>query len=266
MSDKPILFSAPMVRALLAGTKTQTRRVVSPGTSHLGSSAWTYLDLADPRNFVDRGGEANPFCAAPQTQYLHVWSEDKGANETCHRVYPRVEAGTRLWVRETWRADGWDDGEFASPGAYLAYRADGATRHVEIGGDDPGSWIEAQERYAKRIGAHVVDEGLVLTDAGGGEIREWPWRPSIFMPRWASRITLEVTQVRVQRLHEIAEDDARAEGVVPLAYTMADGTIDDAMSLSARAQYAHLWDSINGKRAPWSSNCFVWAYAFKVLR
>jgi hypothetical protein len=117
MKASPIIMSAESVLAILAGRKSQSRRVVTPGTSTLGSSTWDALDFSDPCNFVDRGSVANPFCPVPETQYLHVWTLDKSsARETCHRVYPRIEAGTRLWVRE---GHGWC--RFCGS---LVYRAD----------------------------------------------------------------------------------------------------------------------------------------------
>jgi hypothetical protein len=76
------------------------------------------------------------------------------------------------------------------------------------------------------------------------------------MPRWASRITLEITDVRVQRLQEISEEDAEAEGV----YSWSEmGPLD----ICARPLFASLWDSLNGKRAPWASNPFIWALTFR---
>lgn len=83
------------------------------------------------------------------------------------------------------------------------------------------------------------------------------WRPSIHMPRWASRISLEVTEIRVERLQEITERDALAEGIDP-------GTsICDFAATPARDDFARLWDSINGERAPWSSNPWVWCVSFR---
>jgi hypothetical protein len=136
--------------------------------------------------------------------------------------------GDRLWVRETWQMN---DVRFVrgpipktrpADLAELAYRADG----------------EAHEQWPEEI------------DRDG-----WHWRPGIHMPRWASRITLEIVQVRVERLQEIDDHDALAEGVTPLGDT--DG--------AAVAGFRKLWDSINGKRAPWKKNPWLWCVSFKVV-
>lgn len=172
MTDIPILFNAPMVRAILAGQKTQTRR-------------------AD----------------------LKKWT--------------KVKQGDRIWVRETWRAEKAGDGIAPS--------------------DLP--WIELK--------------GLpIWYEADGKPPERSPWgnpwsakqRVSIHMPRWASRITLEVTAVRVERLHDISEEDARAEGVE----RDSDGWRDYQMPstqccASAVDSFRTLWKSINGAES-WEAN------------
>lgn len=164
------MFQAPLVRALLAGTKTQTRRIAktAPGYDHL---------------------------TPPVAQ--------------C----PYGRPGDRLWVRETWAT-------LTGNGSRTVYRADG--EEPRTGSDD----TPAEQRPAMR------------------------WRASIFMPRSASRITLEVTEVRVQRLMDLTEDDARAEGV-----EVPDG-------LTAVSAFALLWNRINGERASWTANPWVWAASF----
>lgn len=165
--ERPILFSAPMVRAILAGSKTQTRRVVK--THEL----------------------MHEFCC------------------------PYGVPGERLWVRETFWAR---KGIFpnAVPGYHdlVFYRAD----------PDPAPNLD----------------------------RPLTWKPSIFMPRWASRLTLEITEVRLERLMSITHADAIAEGITG--------------EQSPRAGYAALWDTINAKRGfDWASNPWVWALTFKML-
>ncbi len=183
MKERPILMSAPMVRAILEGRKTQTRRVYKP---------------REVDNVEDPHGALFAFPT------------------------PYGSPGDRLWVRETWSHDAHDldtcraAHEDASPG--IGY----------------GPYYRSTE---------VAPDTL-------------RWKPSIFMPRWASRITLEVTEVRVQRLQEISEDDAKAEGCEPSG---------SAGFATARGLYAALWDSINGARAPWPSNPWVWAITFRRL-
>ncbi len=234
MTDRPILFSGRMVLAILAGIKTQTRRLVTPSTSEIGSlpqSAWPALRFDAPGVYVDLGRADNPFCPRAGEQYLHVPHED---GETVHRVYPRIHVGSRLWGRETWCGD--ENG--------YRYRADSPK-----------------------------------ADLGAGS-----WRPSIFMPRDACRLVLAVEDVRVERLQSITEEDARAEGVkldagcpcesdaedpgprhVPLCrFSREDWPGETPLGVDDphRMAYAALWDSINGKRAPWSSNPWVWAVQF----
>jgi hypothetical protein len=189
VKERPILFSGPMVRAILENRKTQTRRVAKltdGGHVRLGIRRW------------------HP--------------DDDAASLAC----PYGQPGGRLYVRETFRKD--------SAGAdymiqhFITYKADGATREALDSVDSPG------------IG----------------------WRPSIFMPRWASRLPLEVVEVRVEKLQAITHDDAIAEGIPEWE--------GDKLQRGPSApihDYADLWDKINGKRAPWKLNPWVWVIEFK---
>ena len=203
MKERPILFSAPMVRAILEGRKTQTRRIVKP--------------RAD-RDF-------GPRCVLQP----HEIAGEINAGDLRNSVYGFP--GDRLWVRETWARDD-EDGA-------LMYRAD-------VGcDDDANAWergrIEGVSRYR--------------------------WRPSIHMPRWASRITLEITDVRVERLQEISEADARAEGVYP--YMPGEGVIhpprfadDYQYRPNYREGFEIVWQSIHGDGS-WAANPWVWVIGFK---
>ncbi len=195
MSDRGILFSTPMVRALLADRKTQTRRLLDHDPLRPGPFFHTF----------DNG----------ETDWL--WTDDSGGG----RINVRYAVGDRLWVREAWRAD---------PRLDRVRARDIDTAH-------PGL------RYP------ATEEGEWLTN---GRLRA-----SMHMPRWASRITLIVTAVRVQRLQEISEADAIAEGVAPF---------NDEAGLyhSARDAYWLLWDKLNAKSAPWSTNPWCVAYTFTV--
>lgn len=181
MKDRPIIFSGAMVRAILDGTKTQTRRVIRLG----------------------RG--------------VSILGDGNLAQRDDHRC-PYGEPGDRLWVKETHQ---------------IRQRVIGSrlTARTE-------TWVNY------RADAENVER----------------WRPSIYMPRWASRITLELTDVRVQRVQSISEEDARAEG----APALAEG-VDDAAAFGLRhtVGFARLWDSINLDRAPWAANPWVWALTFK---
>lgn len=206
--ERPILLSAPMVRAILAGTKTQTRRVMKTQPPSWAIDFCTYYH---PK--VD--GVAH-YAFDPVERELQDWSA----------VCPFGQLGDRLWVRETWRAD--------------AHYLDGRPPR-----DIPSGSFVAYEAGLQEV----------PFPAAMGRLR-----PGMFMPRWASRITLEVTDVRIERLQDISESDAIAEGVESYAL---DGkpSISDALNLPA-AYFRYLWDHINGQGA-WDENPWVWAITFK---
>lgn len=225
--ERPILFSAPMVRAILDGRKTVTRRVVTVG------------DTIEER---DDG---------TQWPYFTTWThgDDGSPWASC----PYGAPGDRLWVRETWRYHGWT--EDGAP--WIKYAADDSTRLVER---IPDEW---SDRLAD-IWADLSDDANMAID---GRAADRKWRPSIFLPRWASRVTLAVTAVRVERLQEIDELDALNEGVQGRA---VDGVLDGKPGRyvvgSARDEFAELWDGINAARAPWASNPWVWRVEFRVVQ
>lgn len=190
MTERPILFSGTMVRAILEGKKTQTRRVIKP---------------------------------QPDDDCLN----DGGWPITLEQC-PYGVTGDRLWAREKWCMT---VGQPLSEQEPIRYAAD----------FDPAS--------------------------------RGPWRPSIHMPRWASRITLEITDIRVQRVQEISEDDAKNEGlrrVTDGLYTYwrkDEWTKGPAGFSSAVGAFRDLWDSINAKRGHvWDANPWVWAITFKVVK
>lgn len=200
MKERPILFSAPMVRAILSGAKTQTRRPAP---------------VREPRPGVFE-----------ITRGVHLVGNEAAVREDWlkYMTNPYGMPGDRLWVRETWAHD--------------AESLDDLRAMVEdiVMGSNCGPYYRAD----------AVHENSGLT-----------WRPSIHMPRWASRITLEITDVRVQRLQDISEDDAKAEGVDP--YEWPGGPARP----NAREAFRELWDRINGKRATWDSNPWVWVVSFQ---
>lgn len=197
MRERPILMSAPMVRAILAGTKTVTRRIVKPQPE---------------LNTYDGPGAPRP--DAPESHRYH-WPSNLAKSMVDVRdmgsIGPYGLKGDRLWVRETW-------------GLLDTQPKDGPERATVF---------------------------YRATDETRRDLRHQLWRPSIFMPRWASRITLEVVSVRVERLHEI--DDAEA---------LREGVRGGSLTSDAEA-FEQLWDKINGERAPWSSNPWVWRVEFR---
>jgi hypothetical protein len=195
MKERPILFSGEMVRAILDGRKTMTRRVIKPQPRFIESSGrWEW---PIPTSKIHKG------CCTSVVTASREWWEYLMPDQFPYRPWDR------LWVRETWQNN---------PYGGIVYRA--------------GSGI--------------------VNCAGRG------WRPSIFMPRWASRITLEITGVRVERVRDISESDAKAEGVTPSIVGR------DFDYLGYRAGFQSLWDSINSKRGySWASNPWVWVVEFK---
>ncbi|MFN7110280.1 MAG: hypothetical protein ACK4M2_01490 [Brevundimonas sp.] len=223
--ERPILFSGPMVRALLDGRKTQTRRVVkkAPHEEH----DWSAVIVRGEACFVQRANVGTP-------------------NETCHFMYgqegdrpsircPYGAPGDRLWVKETW---GLND--------------------TIYGGDQP---------IPKARPEDLPTEGLVFfATESDTEIRnELRWRPSIHMPRWASRLTLEITEVRAERLHDISEADAMAEGAAPCANGVWFDSKPEFAGADARGAYYCLWEHINGAGS-WAANPWVWAVSFNLLK
>ena len=214
VKERPMLFSAPMVRALLDGSKTQTRRVAkfkprTPGCN-LSFSAMRvgHYMTGNPRaGFV-----------------LHSGAGDS----TFPLICPYGQPGDRLWVRETFGYVSPDEHQRPHSECKIEYRADLAPGCT----DRPGQW--------------PVDECK-------GDPERPRWRPSIHMPRAASRILLEIVAVRVERLNDCSDIDALAEGCS--ARDMRSG---DCMA----SVYARLWESINGSGS-WAGNPWVWVVEFK---
>lgn len=227
MKERPIIFGAESVRAILAGTKTQTRRVMKPSHVHAVRKP-SDGDLADVGRFEHAEGRLRA--------YLAAWPGVSIGEARC----PYGAPGDRLWVREAWWPDApcddtWDSTSF--------YGCKGASLDL------------IPERYRKP--EHVLYRATWTGTAGN-------WRSPIFMPRWASRITLEVTQVRVQRLQEITEEDARAEGLSWVAPSYGVPGLAASWLPRARDAFAVAWDSINAKRGfGWDKNPWVWVVNFR---
>lgn len=200
MSDRPIIFSAPMVRALLDGRKTMTRRL-----------AWRSAPVAE--GGVVRIEESKP------------------------SPWQKVQPGDRLWVRENWQALSFGDYlPTNSTPADLRYAATGP-----LGGDDK-------------------------------DVRGYPWRPSIHMPRWASRLTLIVEAVKVEPLHDISPDDAVAEGLWYCKEGDAAGFWFSGPEMAGEVWgdgsvecFERLWSSLHGPES-WDANPEVVALTFRVIR
>ena len=220
MKERPILFSGPMVCAILEGRKTQTRRVVK-----------------FQRGFNEKGNVrvSGDMWQVSAGQY-NVWSDPFSC--------PYGVAGDRLWVRETWSPS------VKAPLCQVAYAADG--RCYGIGGNGCGNNFHIFHGWLVDSAVRGDKPG----DTFGRSLYE-KWRPSIHMPRWASRLTLEITDVRVERLQSISEDDAKAEGVDEMCVLPGDQG-------SFIQPYAALWESINGPGS-WNANPWVWVVEFKQI-
>ncbi len=218
MTEKPILFSAPMVRAILDGAKSQTRRIMKPQPDDDGhvtvGEIGTSLGVAYLRG--ERGGQ-------------------------CLRVpCPYGFLGSRLWVRETCRAE-----ELPSGLDGVRYLADDCFIPIENTEAASDAWLSLAA-YGQRLSGHQKCRKV----------------SAIHMPRWASRITLEITGIRVERLQDINEADAIAEGVQvdSVGHAVREG--DDVAWGGARTAYAELWEQINGPGS-WAANPCVWVVEFR---
>lgn len=193
MAEKPIIFSGPMVRAILDRRKTQTRRVVN----HIPA-------LGSPEDWCHKHGHA---------QFAAVAGDYR-------RFCPYGAPGSYLWVMETWRLG---ESPYDCGDTSVHYRAD-------------------------------------LDECAGG-----PWKPSIHMPRWASRITLRITDVRVERVQDADAYDAKAEGC-----STHPGSRDKQQTWEDEVleEFAAMWDSLNSQRdgCSWIDNPWCWVISFEVVR
>ena len=202
LKERPILFSGPMVRAILDGRKTQTRRVVKHrenrwecGDDGVTSKVWPFWPC-------------------------YVFGEPEPIEMPC----PYGKPGDRLWVRETW--------------AVVPHVTDNGPKHRAKGDGTGVTW---------RADWNANPSGF-------------KWKPSIHMPRWASRITLEITAVRVERLGDINEADAIAEGCG--VYSEGEWLNHVECGITRVQRFRELWESINGPES-WAANPWVWVIEFQ---
>ncbi|HGM6992107.1 TPA: hypothetical protein ACKP7H_002359 [Serratia marcescens] len=234
MKERPVIFNGEMVRAILDGRKTQTRRVmkVQPESSGFGLRF-----ITESLNNRDTG------------KYFWSQSDAFGINKPRSKPFlcPFGQVGDRLWVREAYQGPLFnfdqmetyleDTSKFERP-EFCEYRADGGKTPEYYDADD-------NLRYG--------------------------WKPSIHMPRWASRITLEITAVRVERLNDISEEDAEAEGIDMEALydsqdcydCIADHNMTGRPTVTGAFKY--LWESIYGVDS-WNANPWVWAISFRRVK
>ncbi len=222
MKERPILFSAPMVRSLLDGSKTQTRRIVKDLPS------WEITEICH-----DAGGTGKWMPNGPAPSGV-------GMAAGHWRDCPYGKPGDHLWVKEAF--------------ALSVIDPDGGSPE-----DEPENW-DVIYRADPELGGGWAD--------GEGNTIEAPWKSDRDMPRWASRILLEVVSVRVERLNDISDKDAIAEGIsrVGPGWERWHPDQDDAEHTGStqkpRLSYMGLWESINGAGS-WDANPWVWVVEFK---
>lgn len=230
--ERPILFSGEMVRAILDGRKTQTRRVVKPQPEEYQTECFFYKN------------EVYPDSAAMESHLFHnVYG---GSKFPYGGVYSDGSAD-KLWVREMWNLfRGYCDSE--------GYLDDWDIWEGEIPKQKPVS--DNTRKWSVWYRAEPVWENYDET--------EFRWRPAIHMPRWASRLTLEVVSVRVERVQDISEDDAVAEGFLPKTIPWNhNGRIVQMDIGSPRVVFSQNWDFNAERGYAWESNPWVWVIEFK---
>lgn len=227
MKERPILFTGEMVRAILEGRKTQTRRLFKPGSEIL----------------------YRPQTAVYPVSFRHhrtsLWHDFKSVDELIAKFCPYGKPGDRLWVRETFALE--TNFNLASNDDYPPPFKDGrpVAWHPESA---DGAWPAYWQQPHYKATDPIPELDYPDKDTDGPTVR---WTPSIHMPRWASRILLEITDVRVERLQEASYEDIMAEGIRDVHWLTA---------------WKNAWNSINAKRGfGWDANPWVWVVEFKVV-
>jgi hypothetical protein len=256
MKEKPILYSPPMVRSTIRGIKTNTRRVMKDVYEN---GDWSIQKAKEPRFHG----------------HTHDWYLNGAPNPHAGIKCPYGQVGDQLWVRESFYRSGIsirrspesEEFDFCARSKNLkdlSYAADGKPdiRGLNSWGISPGSAGDRQ--FIPDSGSHY-----------------WRKMPSIHMPRWASRIQMEITDIRIEKLQDISDDDALAEGIVEV-HGIVDvncngGSHNEVMGYryfydgcgipfeDPVEAFKHLWESINGTGS-WDLNPLVWVIEFKVIK
>lgn len=236
MCEHQIIMTGESVRAILAGRKTQTRRVIDFDRCRRVDKAGHEVWGADGYDVVRTDADRSYYTARVP------WTTESIAK----LIVCPWQVGDHLWVREAWQdfCPIWD-----------GYWCGCGSKEMQ------------QERHIIVYAADVTPPKYITQTGQEIELRPKRWRSPILMPRWASRLTLEVTELRVQRLQEISEADAMVEGILMAgrsdAFDPALGPFDE-FDTSVDV-FARSWDQLNAKRGyPWESNPWVWAITFKV--
>lgn len=231
MKERPILFTPANAQKIYSGTKTQTRRIMKP-QPHM--------------NYKYPPSELQPDEAPPGSWYAMEPGDENFEDVEQHWNCPFGTDGDRLWIKESHCLI---DGTEGDPDL-VGYRADKSIRIVHV--EEPTAW-----NFRKFVNSEPDQENCADDYR---DLAKDKWRSGMFMPRYASRTLVEITEIRVERLLDISEDDAQAEGAIPCS---APFLPSPPCAAPHRHGFQKLWDSINAKTHPWSSNPWVWAISFK---
>lgn len=230
MKERGIIFNAEMVRAILDGRKTQTRRIMKPQPKlSKNGGTWWPSNICQSMINIEEMMQDNE----------GIWFGIAGI------VCPHGGVGDRLWVRETWSVV---SHEFDDDGLMIDYVPDRPTKAVH----------EMPYGHGYYTG-HVIysaDGDFTWSDDDGCIDGRSCWKPSIHMPRWASRIMLEITDVRVERLKYADDNDFKAEGY-PLERELTGGSMDPF------CWFRNLWDSMSPTNFKYADNPWVWVIEFR---
>jgi hypothetical protein len=228
MKERPILFNTDMVKAILDGRKTQTRRPVK----NQPSNGWAFEDAASGGAF-GRIKSSHP----KKGKFGAFIRRGVGTDfpETDIEVSPFGMPGDRLWVRETWQGP-------------------------LVNQEDEGAFMVDREGFQnpKYCSYKASGDSCEFYDIELGEL-VCRWKPSIHMPRWVCRLELEITNVRLERVQDITEDDAKAEGTITEEMTAKAGL---AWRFGDRKQFQDMWDKVYPNS--WKKNEWVWVIEFKI--
>jgi hypothetical protein len=234
MGEKPILFSTPMVQAILRNEKSMTRRIIKGEKHH--DYVWDAA-MVDPNGMMSGG----PCLKVPYKHKEDAWEED--GEQPIIRLWPKYQVGDLLWVRETWK---WDD---CKDDSYDGAPADIGMSFVTYKAQDPKQlwhWCTHDLEVCKRWEDN--DECF----------NSKKWRSPRFMPKWAARIWLEVTGVKVERIRDIHRADVQSEGIV---CRHCIGFTDNDHGCICLEKFRDLWQTLNP--GSWDRNDWVAAYTFR---
>jgi hypothetical protein len=263
MKERPILFSGEMVKAILDGRKTQTRRLRGLEDVNKNPDAWTFkkqtaLDWMTKKSFKGRFGA-----------YFQSEIIEPKTISICPQAFPYGEVGDRLWVKETHVFEWWEDEPKPPVDRPLFHHA-----------GDGSEWDESYWLWPHYRATDPAPDLVYENDPNDDGEPKCKWRPSIFMPRWASRINLEIVKIRVERLQDISRDDAMFEGVEVVNPYKIEPNLPPGFPAAFRdytnpnnfftadpvASFRSLWGLVNKDQKAWNSNPWVWVIKFRRLK